>query len=1064
MHVHQPPLSSHGAAERPAAVSYGLVERFVSATLGQRVFVLFALAALVVTGVLAVRDLPVEAFPDLTNNQVVVITEAPSLAAPEVEQRVSYPIETALMGVPNTQEVRSVSKFGLSMITVVFDDAVPIYLARQLVTERLADVRGRIPDGLEPVLGPVATAFGEIYQYVVTGPGIDAMTAKTAHDWEVRTRLRSVPGVSEVNTWGGQSRQFQVVVDPARLDQYGLALGDVLRAVADNNQSFSGGFIEHQAERYTVRGVGLVTDVHDLGNVVLTSHGGVPVLVRDVATVEVAPALRNGAVTRNGEGEAVGGMVIMLKGENARDLSVRVKTRLQEIAATLPPGMRLEPFYDQTEVIDRTERTVVTNLLEGSVLVVAVLFFFLRDVRASLVVAAVIPISMLAGFIGMRIFGVSANLMSLGAIDFGLIVDGAVVMMENFVRRRVGFGERLASAPADDRAALRLSIFRGAAVEVARPVLFGVLIIIAVYLPIFTLEGLEGKMFRPMAITVCSALFGSLLLSLTAVPVVSSYLLPMSGHHEDERWFVRLRSGYRRLLDAHMRHAWVTVAVAVLIVTAAIGSVPFLGTEFMPRLDEGAILVETRKLPSVSLDESVAISTRVEQILLKGFPEVRQIVTKLGRPDLATEAMGIYQGDVYVLLNDEDAWTTGRTKAQLIDAMAEALSHVPGLEVNFTQPMAMRLDEVVSGVKADVAVKIFGPDAAVLERLGAEILAVVEKVPGAADAQVEILSGAAQVEVRLDRDALARYGLHVNDVQEVVETAIGGRQVTELLEGARRFPVVVRLPARARQSPEAIAELMLAAPGGERVALRQVANVAIAATPEAVNHENAERRLVVQTNVRGRDVGSFVGEAQRQLARRVTLPTGYYVTWGGQFENQQRATARLAVVVPLSLVIIFVLLVTTFHRVRWALLILVNVPFAAVGGIAALWLRGITLNLSASIGFIALFGVAVLNGVVMIAAIRALREEEGLDLREATLAGAASRLRPVLMTALVAALGFLPMAVSRGAGAEVQRPLATVVIGGIVTSTLLTLIVLPTLFGMIESWAERRARAVEPAV
>ncbi len=1036
----------------------GLIERIVQATFGQRAFVLLCLAALAVTGVLAVRDLPVEAFPDLTNNQVVVITDAPNLAAPEVEQRVSYPIETALMGVPNTEEVRSISKFGLSIVTVVFADAVPLYFARQLVTERLADVRGRIPDGLEPVLGPVATAFGEIYQYVVTGPGIDPMAAKTTHDWDVRTRLRSVPGVSEVNSWGGLTKQFQVVVDPARLEKYGLALADVLRAVAEDNQSFSGGFIEHRAERYTVRGVGLLTGLADLERIVLAAHAGVPVLVRDIATVEVAPMLRSGAVTRNGEGEVVGGMVIMLKDENARELSARVKTRLAELAASLPPGMRLEPFYDQSEVIDRTTRTVRTNLLEGSLLVVAVLFFFLRDVRASLIVAAVIPLSMLVGVIGMRLFGVSANLMSLGAIDFGLIVDGAVVMMENFVRRRSELGDRLAAAPADQRAALRLTVFRSAAVEVARPVLFGVLIIIAVYLPIFTLEGLEGKMFRPMAITVCSALFGSLLLSLTGVPVVSSYLLRLDGHHHEDRWFVRLRDRYRRLLAAHMRHPLATVGVAVVIVAGALASVPFLGTEFMPRLDEGSILIETRKLPSVALEESVAISTRIEQILRRTFPEVSEIVTKLGRPDLATEAMGIYQGDVYVLLHPEDTWASGRTKAELIEAMAEALSHVPGLEVNFTQPMAMRLDEVVSGIKADVAVKVFGPDAAVLERLGAQVLAVVEDVQGAADTQLEVLSGAAQVEIGIDRDAVARYGLRVADVQQVVEAAVGGRQVTELLDGARRFPVVVRLPAAMRESPGAIGRLVVTAAGGERVPLERLATVQIAATPEAVNHENGERRLVVQTNVRGRDVGSFVAEAQRRLAGTVTLPAGYYLTWGGQFENQQRATARLAVVVPLSLAIIFVLLLATFHTVRWALLILVNVPFAAVGGIAALWLRGLTLNLSASVGFIALFGVAVLNGVVMIAAIQALREDDGVELGEATLRGAAARLRPVLMTALVAAIGFLPMALSHGAGAEVQRPLATVVIGGVVTSTLLTLIVLPTLYAMMEAWVARRAR------
>ncbi len=1050
--VERPAVSG---VERPAVSG---VERFVHATLGRRLFVLVCLVALVVTGVLAVRDLPVEAFPDLTNNQVVVITEAPSLAAPEVEQRVSYPIETALMGVPNTQEVRSVSKFGLSIVTVVFDDAVPIYLARQLVTERLADVRGRLPAGLQPVLGPVATAFGEIYQYVVTGPDIDAMSAKTTHDWEIRTRLRSLRGVSEVNTWGGLSKQFQVVVDPARLAQYGLTLGDVLRAVADNNQSFSGGFIEHHAERYTVRGVGLLSDAHDIERVVLAAHGGVPVLVSDVATVEVAPAQRNGAVTRNGQGEVVGGMVIMLMGQNARELAGRVKTRVAEVAATLPPGMTIEPFYDQTEVIDRTTATVTTNLLEGSVLVILVLFLFLRDVRASLIVAAVIPISMLVGFIGMRLFGVSANLMSLGAIDFGLIVDGAVVMMENFVRRRAGVAARFADAPASEREGLRLDLFRSAAVEVARPVLFGVLIIIAVYLPIFTLEGLEGKMFRPMAITVCSALFGSLLLSLTAVPVVASYLLPLGGHHADEPWLVRLRGFYVRRLEASMRRPLVTIGVALVIVSVAIGSVPFLGTEFMPRLDEGSLLIETRKLPSVSLAESVAISTRIERIVLETFPEVSEIVTKMGRPDLATEAMGIYQGDVYVLLHPEEDWASGRSKSELVDAMAEALSHVPGLEVSFTQPMAMRLDEVVSGVKADVAVKIFGPDAAVLERLGADVLRVVEEVPGNADAQVEILSGAAQIEIGLDRDALARYGLHVNDVQQVVETAIGGTQVTEVLEGARRFPVVVRLPEAVRESPEAIADLVVAAPGGELVPLARLAEVRSAATPEAVNHENGERRLIVQTNVRGRDVGSFVAEAQQRLASRLVLPTGYYLTWGGQFENQQRATARLAIVVPLSLAIIFVLLVATFHKVRWALLILVNVPFAAVGGIGALWLRGITLNLSASVGFIALFGVAVLNGVVMLAAIRALRDEDGLGVHEATVQGAAARLRPVLMTALVAAIGFLPMAISSGAGSEVQRPLATVVIGGIVTSTLLTLIVLPTLYGMLETWVERRQR------
>lgn len=1035
-----------------------LVERFVRATFGQRVFVLLCVAAFTVTGIIAFRDLPIEAFPDLTNNQVVIITEAPNLAAPEVEQRVSYPIETAMMGVPDTEEVRSISKFGLSIVTVVFDDAVPVYFARQLVTERLGDVRDRLPDGLQPVLGPVATAFGEIYQYIVEGGGLDLMDAKTLHDWEIRTRLRSVPGVSEVNSWGGHTRQFQVTVDPVRLEAYGLTVADVLRAVADDNHSFSGGFIEHRDERYTVRGIGLVADVSDLERVVLKSVAGTPVLVRDVATVDVAPMPRNGAVTRNGRGEVVSGMVIMLKGGNARDVSARIRERIDEITPSLPEGVRLEPFYDQSEVIARTTRTVTRNLVEGCLLVVAVLFVFLRDVRAAVIVAAVIPLSMLAGFIGMRLFGVSANLMSLGAIDFGLMVDGAVVMMESFVRRRARAGAQV-THPSADGGAARLALFRDAAAEVARPVLFGVLIIIAVYLPIFTLEGLEGKMFRPMAITVCSALTGALLLSLTGVPAAASYLLKLDGTHAEERWFVRLRSWYTDRLRLCLAHPFRVLATAAVVVTVALASVPWLGTEFMPRLDEGAILIETRKLPSVSLDESVAISTRVEQILLRDFPEISQVVTKLGRPDLATEAMGIYQGDVYVQLHPEERWPVRRTKEELVDAMAASLAQVPGLSVNFTQPMAMRLDEVVSGIKADVAVKVFGPDAAVLEQLGNRILNVIETVPGAADAQVEILSGAAQLEIAIDREALARYGLHVADVQEVVETAIGGRLATELLDGGRRFPVVVRLPDAARRDAAAIGAIGVPAPGGERVPLARLASIRIAPTPEAISHENAERRIVVQSNVRGRDVGSFVAEARRRIAGSVTLPAGYYITWGGQFENQERATARLALVVPLSLAIIFVLLLATFHRVRWALLILVNVPFAAVGGIAALWLRGITLNLSASIGFIALFGIAVLNGVVMLAAIRALRERDGLPISEATVVGAGERLKPVLMTALVAAIGFLPMALSQGTGAEVQRPLATVVIGGIATSTLLTLVVLPTLYDMMERWVEHRTAA-----
>jgi heavy metal efflux system protein len=1034
----------------------GFIERLVAAALRQRLFVLFCLAAVILTGVAAWQQLPVEAFPDLTNNQVVIVTEAPALAAPEVEQRVTYPIEIAMMGAPNTEQVRSVSKFGLSIVTVVFDDAVPIYFARQLVAERLADARGRLPEGSEPVLGPVATAFGEIYQYLIEGPG-DPMSIKTLHDWDIRTRLRSVRGVGEVNSWGGLTRQYHVVVDPARLEHHKLSLRQVYEAVAANNASFSGGYIEHSSERYTVRGVGLATNEDDLQRIVLKASDGSPIAVGDVADVTIAPMARQGAVTYDGKGESIAGMVIMLKGENGRDVAARVKARMTEVETQLPKGFKIVPFYDQSEVIARTSRTVRRNLLEGCLLVVVVLFIFLRDVRAALIVAAVIPLSMLMGFIGMRIFGVSANLMSLGAVDFGLIVDGAVVMMENFVRRRPEMAAGLAAGDpgAHHSSALRGRVFTAPAIEVARPVLFGVLIIIAVYLPVFTLEGLEGKMFRPMAITICSALFGALLLSLTAVPVASSYLLKLRGGHHEGRWFESFRARYVAFLEGAMTRRWQTLGAAVLVVTAAIASLPFLGTEFMPKLDEGSILIETRKYPSVSLAESVAISTRIEQTL-RTFPEVRQVVTKLGRPDLATEAMGIYQGDVYVQVHEPDDWTTGRhTKEELIEAMSESLAQYPGMTFNFTQPMAMRLDEVVSGVKADVAVKVFGPDADELQRVGDRIRQVLSGVEGSADVQMEILSGAAQIQIDIDRGATARYGLNVVDVQEAVETAVGGRPVTEILDGARRFDVVVRFPDRHRTNLTELAGIPLLAAGGERIPLGRVATLEETSAPEAINHENGERRIVVQTNVRGRDVGSFVSEASAALAARVKLPEGYYITWGGQFENQQRAMARLALVIPLSIVIIFVLLFITFQRLRQAALVLLNVPFALIGGIAALWIGGLTLNLSAAVGFIALFGVAVLNGVVLVTAINRLRSQ-GEAIRPAVLQGAATRLKPVLMTALVEVIGLSPIVLSTGAGSEVQRPFASVISGGIVTATLLTLIVLPTLYEMIERRVEAR--------
>ncbi len=1006
-----------------------MLTRFVDFHLRHRLFVLTGLIGLIAAGVTVMLRIPIDAFPDLTNNQVVVITECPAMAPTEVEQLVTFPIETALMGLPRTQGIRSISKLGLSMVTLMFDDSVDTYFARQLVNERVQEVRTRLPEGLEPTLGPVATAFGEVYQYTLESKTHSLMELKTLHEWQVKLGLRTVAGVNEVNTWGGESQQYQIEVDPVRLQRYGLTLRDVFERVRENNANFGGGYIEHASEQYTVLGLGRTANAADIERVVLLARAGTPVLVSDVARVMLAPMPRQGAVLRDAHGETVSGMAIMLKGENGRQVIERVKARLASMR--LPAGVRIVPFYDQGTVIDRTIKTVRQNLLEAGVLVVLVLLLFLGNMRAAFIVAAVIPLSMLVGFIGMQVFGVSANLMSLGAIDFGMIVDGAVVMMENSIRRL----QHPKAAPQEE--------VRRAAHEVARPILFAVAIIIAVYTPIVFLEGLEGRMFRPMAIAVCSSLIGALLFALTVVPTAASLVLRKGVKENKETWFERVRSGYVALLRLLLRYRMATLAVSVVVLAVSLGSLAWIGTEFMPRLDEGSILVQTKKLPGISLTESIELSKKVERVIA-GFPEVAGVVTKLGRPDVATEAMGIYEGDVYVLLKPREQWKA-RGKEELISKMAAALEVVPGVEYNFTQPMAMRLDETVSGVKADVALKIFGEDPRTLEQLAERALKTISAVPGAADPQMEIVSGVAELRVEVDRAALARYGLNVSSVRELVEAAIGGRTVSEMVEGQRRFPIVVRLPERFRMDPASVSELPLAAPAGEQIRLGQVARIEVARGPEVVSREDGQRRIVVQANVRGTDLGSFVAEAQRRIARDLPLPAGYSVGWGGQFENQQRAMKRLIIVLPLSILIIFALLFITFDSVPHALLILLNVPFAMVGGIAALWARGLNLNLSASIGFIALFGVAVLNGIVMVSHINHLRGE-GLRVEDAVIEGASVRLRPVLMTALVASLGFLPMALSTAPGAEVQRPLATVVIGGLVTATGLTLFLLPLVY------------------
>ncbi len=1033
-----------------------MIRSLIEFSLRQRLLILALTLLLAIAGVYVGVSLPIDAFPDLTNNQVNIVTEAPGMAAAEVEQLITYPIESAMMGIRNAEEVRSISKFGLSIITIVFSDSVDTYFARQVVNERLQEAKTRIPDGLQPTLGPVATAFGEIYQYVVEGKGQSAMELKTLHDWTIKPQLRTVPGVSEVNSWGGFIKQYHVLVEPEQLLAYKLTLRDVYHALSASNANFGGSYIERGAEGYTVRGLGRFDAERaeeQIGQVVIKSSAGVPVLVKDVAAIAVGPAMRQGAVTKDGQGEVVSGMVIMTKGENSKAVIERVQDRVSKIEKTLPAGAKLTPFYQQTTLVDRTIRTVATNLIEGGLLVVIVLFLFLYNIRASLIVASVIPLSMLVAFIGMKIFGVTANLMSLGAIDFGLMVDGAVVMIENFISQLNQHGAKNRNEAA--------RIVRRSAFEVARPIAFGVLIIIAVYLPIFALQGLEARMFRPMALTVCCALVGALVLTMTFVPALASLALKPHHHEGHERILAALQKRYRSLLERLMRNRWMTIGAAFVVVAIAIGSVKFLGTEFMPQLDEGALLIETRRLPSVSLTQSVEIATMVEKVV-REFPEVETVVTKLGRPDLATEAMGVYQGDVYVILKPKEQWTTVRTKEELIEKLDEKLKDVPGVVYNFTQPLAMRLDEVISGVKADVAVKLFGDDSAALEREAKKIESILGRVRGSADVQTETLSGAGELRIEVNRPEMARYGLRVEDVKELIETAIGGGVTTEVIDGRKRFDVVVRLPEARRREVETIRGLLVPAPGGERVTLGQIATIGAAEGPEVINREDAQRRIVIQSNVRGRDIGGFVAEAQNLIEREVRLPAGYYITWGGEFENTERAMKRLYVVVPLALLLIFLLLYSTFSSLKFAALIIANVPFALVGGVAALWLRELNLNLSAAVGFIALFGVAVLNGVVMVSYINNLRED-GVKLHEAVLDGASARLRPVLMTALVASLGFIPMALSTAPGAEVQRPLATVVIGGLITSTLLTLFVLPTLYELIAGNPSPSLQHVTPA-
>jgi cobalt-zinc-cadmium resistance protein CzcA len=1028
-----------------------MINGLVAWAINRRITVLVLVLALLAGGVWALRTIRVDAFPDLTDVQVSVLVDVPGLSPVEVERLVTFPIEVELNGLPRVVQVRSLSKYAFASITVVFEDGVDLYFARSLISQRLQAAQEGLPPGARATLGPLSAANSEIYMYAVAGPGRDLSELRTIHDRIVRPQLRSVPGVTEVNAFGGFVRQAQVIIRPERLASYGLTLHDAVEAVNANSAIAAGGYLEHREEQYILRGLGQATSLEDLARTVIRADArGVPILIGDVADVRWGHEIRQGAVSRDGRGEAVTGIVIMLRGENGRQVVRRVRDRVLEINRALPAGVRVESYYDQTDLVAGTLRTVSINLLEGGFLVIAILLVFLGNVRAALIVAATIPLSMLFAFLGMRWLGLSANLMSLGAIDFGMIVDGSVVMAEQFVRTLHADEEAGRSARGVTALAARL---REAAGEVARPIAFGVLIIMLVYVPILSLQGLEARMFRPMAITVALAVFGSLLLALAFVPAAS--MLVFRAGRAESAFAVRLAEwldrAYTPVLRWSLARPGRTTTLAAALFLGSLLLVPRLGTEFLPELDEGSILVEAVRDPSVSLTQSVAMQQEMERVIGES-PEVTTVVSRVGRPEIGNDPMGINKADVFVMLKPRHEWRPAVSKEDLLEEIELRLNErVPGLVFNFTQPMQMRLDELISGVRADLAVKVFSDDQRRNLQVAEEIGRVMSGVPGATQVRVEATEGQGYLNVRLDRGAMARFGIPISEVQEALETAVGGRPVAQLLEGNYSIDVTVQYPAELRTSPEAIGAIAVPTPRGARIPLAQLADIRLESGPVQVSRERTQRFVLVQANVTGRDLGSFVADVRRAVAARVALPSGVFLTYGGEFENQARAMARLRFVVPISIVLIAFLLAASLQSWRLAALVLVNLPFAAVGGVLGLWLRGLHLSVSALIGFIALFGVSVLNGLVLLTTLQQVRAA-GATPEDAALQGARIRLRPFLMTALAASIGFVPVAISHGTGAEVQRPLATVVIGGLVTSTLLTLLVLPSLYAWLERW------------
>jgi len=1024
-----------------------MLNNIIDFSLRQKFVALSLVVLMAVGGIFSLQDIPINSQPDVTPVQVLVITKAGRYSPYDVERLVSYPIETSMNGLPDVKEVRSISQFGLSAVTIEFEEGTDIYFARQLVSQRVQSITGELPDGVSsPQLGPISTALGEIVQYVVRGQNHTLTELRTIQDWLIAPQLKTVQGVTEINSFGGFVKQYEVQVDPDRLRNFGIGLKDLTDAIANNNSVSGGNYLEHNREQYIIRGFGQIDSPKNIEDIIVKELDNRPIYIKDIAEVTLGRQLRQGAVTQDGNHEIVTGIVMMLRGGNGREVIEDIDVKIDEVNKSLPEGVTIEKFYDQSDLVDRTTSTITINLVEGGFFVIAVLLLLLGEITGAIIVASVIPLSMLFAFIGMNQLGLAANLMSLGAIDFGMVVDGSVVMVENIVHR-------LNQNKSEKK---NLVVIREAAHEVARPIFFGVLIILMVYVPVMTFSGMEGILFRPMAITVATAVFGSLILALVYIPAMTAIVFK-SGVKLRKNYVINwLRPRYKKFLELSLNKKAITIGSAAAVFLSSLTLLPFLGTEFLPELDEGSILIEQVRMPSVTLEESVENANWLAGKLNHNIPEIKTVVPKTGRSDLANDWMGVHQTDIWVVLKPREEWRDGLSKEGIVDLIRPYLETEPGLSYNFTQPIAMRVDELTSGVKSDIAVKIFGEELEVLDQVGRDISAILNDVEGTDNHYLEQSSGQPYFNIEIDREAVASFGLNVNDVQRVIETGIGGSVAGEIFEGQRRFDIVVRLPETLRNTFQDIMEVPLQLPNGGYIPLKQVAHIYAGEGPREIARENGWRRAILGINIRDIDTGTYVANLQEAIESRVNVPAGYFLQYGGAFEDQQRAMNHLYIVVPISLLIIIGLLYMMFGKFRFTMLIFLNLPIALSGGIFILWIRGLYLSVSASIGFVALFGVAVLNGIVLISHLNDLRVS-GKGLKEAVIQGSADRLRPVLMTALVASLGFLPMAFNVGPGSEVQRPLASVVIGGLVTSTLLTLLVLPTIY----HWMEKGKKLVE---